>query len=91
MSAVVENHHNYFVFRTAETRDLPSDSSLQGQLTFMKHWDRKYGGHYFGKSGLQFWAEPRFSVSNLNKGIAEEYNLALYKGKPSDDLVRVYP
>lgn len=91
MTGVVEKSNNYFAFRTAETRDLPTESPLRDSRAFSSHWSRKYGGRYLGESHLSFWASPRFSVRELNMGIAEAYNLALYKGKPGADLVREYP
>jgi hypothetical protein len=91
MAAVVEKDQNYFVFRTAETRDLPTESPLRKPMDFNRHWARKYGGHYFWKSHNLFWAPPTFSLKEMNKGIAEAYNLALYKGKPGEDLKREYP
>jgi hypothetical protein len=91
MSVVVEKEHNYFAFRTEETQDLPATSPLSAAMAFNNHWSRKYGGYYFGKSHQSFWASPQFSLKEMNRGIAEAYNLALYKGKPGDELIREYP
>jgi hypothetical protein len=32
-----------------------------------------------------------FSLWDVNLGIAQEYNIALYKGKTGEDLIRQYP
>jgi hypothetical protein len=91
MTGVVEKEHDYFAFRTEETRDLPAESPLTSATTFSRHWSRKFGGYYFGKSHQRFWASPQFSLKEMNRGIAEAYNLALYKGKPGCDLIREFP
>jgi hypothetical protein len=91
MSAVVERSHNYFVFRTAQTKDLPAESPLRPKMAFNRHWNRKFRGYFLGKSYQTFWPSPQFSIRNLNRAIAEHYNLALYRGEPGKDLVRQYP
>ena len=91
MAGVVEKSHNYFAFRTTETRDLPTDSPLRDKMIFSRHWSGKYGGYYFGKTHLSFWASPKYSVRETNMGIAGAYNIALYRGEPGEDLVREYP
>ena len=77
--------------RTTETRDLPTDSPLKDKMAFSRHWSGKYGGYYLGNSHLSFWALPNYSVRETNMGIAGAFNIALYRGKPGEDLVREYP
>ena len=91
MEVVVEMKHNFFAFRTRETRDIPVDSPFRSEVAFERHWYRKYGGYFPGKSDLTFITLPSYSTLKVNIGIAGAYNLALYKGDPGKDLVRSYP
>jgi|SRR3990170_3719234 len=91
VEAVVEKDHNFFAFRTRDTRDIPTDSPLRSERAFERHWYRKYGGYFPGKSDLTFITLPSYSTLKVNIGIAGAYNLALYKGDPGKDLVRSYP
>jgi hypothetical protein len=83
---LVENEDNFFAFLTKDSETIPSDSPLLKNKEFSYHWFRKYApgiGEDFLPKKSTLW--------EINIGIAKHYNLAIYRGKVDQDLVRGYP
>lgn len=92
LSVLVDEGENFMVFKTRETASSAKGPETQTQDAFEKYWYDKYGM----KKVKGSWTFPgRFSKSystlNMNKAIAQSYNLVLYRGQKNSILERIYP
>lgn len=90
---LVNPEENIFVFETRETLavsdfEVPNYSSVEG---FKNYWMKKAGFKPSKKPHHIAKAVPTADMWSANMAIAAAHNLALYKGKPRQDLVRMYP
>lgn len=93
---VVSPYWNACFFRTKLTEDI-SGSALRQEdtLAFEKYWYQEYGAfgythentldsrELFGGSSVREW--------KVYKGIGKKHNLVFYKGKPGENLIRIFP
>lgn len=90
---LVNPKENIFAFRTRETymveahRD-PEYGSSEG---FKEYWMKASGFKSSPKANHIARARPTADMWHANIAIAQAHRLALYKGKPQEDLIRAYP
>ncbi|MCL4552432.1 MAG: hypothetical protein M1305_02595 [Candidatus Marsarchaeota archaeon] len=89
MMAVVEPDEYFFAFRTRDSRDIPTSPEVSSQQAFEKYWYEKSSVRLV--AGFRVVVSPKYSTVELNYGIARRHNLVLYRGKPDEDLERIYP
>ena len=65
---------------------IPKYTSTEG---FKEYWMRKAGFKPSPKLHHISRARPSADMWEANKAIAQAHRLALYKGKPNEDLVRI--
>jgi hypothetical protein len=87
--AVVDGKENFFGFKTRESKNIPVQSILFNKETFEKYWYEKFGIKLSGEVGIR--VSVGYRTVNLNKAIAHEHNLVLYKGHSKADLKRIFP
>ncbi|MBE0649914.1 MAG: hypothetical protein IH595_03635 [Bacteroidales bacterium] len=92
MSGLTTDKLNIFAFRTRETIPINKFSNVTKEyLRFFETYWRKRAGFKLSKDSSEIVGESLFSnMWKMNFGIAEKHHLALYKGKPKEDLVRIH-
>jgi hypothetical protein len=90
---VTDGDNNLFVFRSKETsyRDLNRNSVTQEQ--FSKYWHNQGGNWYLGSGDRGEMAVPKSpyapTIQEINRRIAEEYGLVIYRGRTNEPIQRV--
>jgi hypothetical protein len=90
---LVNPQENIFAFQTRETYavsdfGIPGYSSSEG---FKNYWRKKAGFMPSDKPHHIRRAVPTADMWSANIAIARAHRLALYRGKPEQDLIRAYP
>lgn len=92
VAGVTTNRLNIFAFRTRET--VPINKYFDLDKTniefFMAHWRKKAGYKLSNDGSIIIGGSVFANLWRMNLGIAEKHRLALYRGKPNEDLVRVH-
>lgn len=93
MKGLANEQENIFAFRTRETFMVSKiDTPSKGfSSVFTDHWLEKAGFKYNEARVHLVRIEPAADIWKANLGIAEAHRLALYRGKPGQDLRRMYP
>jgi hypothetical protein len=93
MSGLVNPHENIIAFKTRQTYNvsdfgIPNYDSKEG---FKNYWMRKAGFKSSPKHHHIARFRPSADMYAANIAIAQTHRLALYRGSPGQDLIRMYP
>lgn len=87
---VVDKDENYFAFVTRESETIHPSSKIQDSATFQEYWFyHNTRTPLFKNSSITI--PKAFTLWDVDMAIAKQYRLALYRGKPGEDLVREFP
>lgn len=93
LEGVATEHENIFAFRTRETFMVSQIDTTQSSFkpVFEDYWLEKAGYKYDESRVYLVPIKPDADIWKASLGIAEAHRLALYRGKPGQDLIRAYP
>jgi hypothetical protein len=99
---LVQGNENLFAFRTRESK---AEDKLD-YLRFKVNKGLSFNKYWYGKSGIIFRKDNKIEKRSVGDGelriygsdlrkvnfdIASKHKLILYKGRPGEDLVRIFP
>jgi hypothetical protein len=93
MAGLSTTRENIFAFQTRETEPITQYSNIAPEKysAFFRDYWLKEAGYKLSKNQKEIYPISVFpNIWQVSLGIAEKHRLALYKGKPNEDLVRIH-